>query len=93
MASNGAPFGSLEPLPGIAYAASMSTADIYPSHVGIGGIRTQDRAIPAFAEASVAAANSAVSRANLPAGLFNTPAGWIVVLILVLLGVRWYQGA
>lgn len=89
MAGNGAPFGSAEPLPGIAYAASMSTADIYPSHVGIGGIRTQDRAIPAFAEASVAQAGHAIARANLPAGLFNTPAGWILLLILGLLAARW----
>lgn len=90
---NGAPFGSLEPLPGIGYSPSMSTSDIYPDHVGIGGVRTQDRAIPAYAEASVSAAHNGLARANLPAGLFNTPAGWIVLLILALLAARWYSGA
>ncbi len=89
MPGNGAPMGSLEPLPGISYNASMSTADIYPTHIGIGGIRTQDRAIPAFAEASVAQAGNAVARANLGAGLFSSPAGWIVVLIVGLLVWRY----
>ena len=41
----------LGPLPGGVYAEGpMSTADIYPTHSGIGGLTTQDRALPAFAD-------------------------------------------
>lgn len=85
--------GQLEPLPGITYGATMSSSDIYPSHVGIGGIRTQDLAIPAFAEAIQSQHGDALATAALPAGLFNSPAGWLAIAMLVLLAlVIWHGG-
>jgi hypothetical protein len=83
-------FGQLEPLPGVAYTGTMSTADIYPDHVGIGGIRTQDRALPAFGDATAAAAQRSLDVANVQRGLLGTPSGWIVVLILGLIVAAWY---
>jgi hypothetical protein len=80
----------LGPLPGVAYTGTMSTADIYPDHVGIGGVRTQDRALPAFGEATAAAAQASLDIGNMPRGLLGTPAGWIVVLILGLVVAAWY---
>ena len=51
----------LGPLPGGVYAGTMAVADIYPSHVGIGGIGTQGRSLPAFAERQLAGANAAAT--------------------------------
>jgi len=82
--------GQNDPLPGIAYTGTMSTADIYPTHAGIGGIRTQDRALPAFGDATAAAQQRAIDLASTPQGLFNTPAGWVVLLILGLIVATWY---
>jgi hypothetical protein len=85
----GVPFGAAEPLPGVAYTGTMSTADIYPTHVGIGGIRTQDRAIPAFADATAAAHQRAFDVASMPAGLFNSPAGWFALILAGLIVATW----
>lgn len=74
--------GQLEPLPGVGYQPTMSSSDIYPTHVGIGGIRTQDRALPAFGDATMAAHGEALATAALPAGLFSTPAGWLFLLAI-----------
>lgn len=87
-----AALGQLEPLPGVSYQPTMSSSDIYPTHVGIGGIRTQDRAIPAFAEATMAAHGEAIATAGLPAGLFNTPSGWLIVLFVVIAAVAIHHG-
>jgi len=83
------PFGSAEPLPGIAYTGTMSTADIYPTHVGIGGIRTQDRALPAFADAVAQGQQRAYNVASVPAGLFNSVPGWLVLILLGLIAATW----
>jgi hypothetical protein len=82
--------GDRGPLPGVAYVGTMSTADIYPDHVGIGGVRTQDRALPAFGEATAAATQASLDIANVQRGLLGTPSGWIVVLILGLIVAAWY---
>ncbi len=81
--------GQLEPLPGGLYTGTMGYADIYPQHAGIGGVRTQDRALPAFAEAVTAQTNRAMSIANAPQGLLGTPAGWFVILIVLIVGWSW----
>ena len=78
----GVPLGALEPLPGGVYTGTMSSADIYPTHVGIGGVRTQDRALPAYADSVVQAQSRATSAGQLERGLLGTPAGWLFLIIL-----------
>ena len=83
-------FADAAPLPGGVYSGTMSTADIYSSHVGIGGIRTQDRALPAFAEATLArAANTVDFGGPLEAQLLGQPAGWLALGVLALLVLGW----
>ncbi len=83
-----------EPLPGVAYGGTMTTADIYPVVLGIGGIRTQDRAIPVFAERVVARQSEAIeSAATIGTGLFSTPAGWMMILLLGLAAAVLYHAA
>lgn len=79
------------PLPGALYpAGTMAIADIYPTHVGIGGITTQDRALPAFADAAMAAQATSLTRTGLVEGdLFSQPAGYLVLGILVLVALAW----
>jgi hypothetical protein len=77
------------PLPGVAYpGGTMAIADLYPTHVGIGGVTTQDRALPAFAEATEAAAGRAGSLAN-PEGLLGTPAGYLALILAGLVVAAW----
>lgn len=81
---------NLGPIPGAAYASgTMSTADIYPTHVGIGGVRTQDRALPAFADAVEAQATGSLTRTGLDSELLGEPAGWLFLLFLVLAVAPW----
>lgn len=82
--------GSLEPLPTGVYTGTMSSADIYPTHAGIGGIRTQDRALPAYADSVVQAQTGGVDSGQLHRGLLGTPAGWMVVLVVFLIVGAWY---
>ncbi len=82
-------FGQLEPLPGGLYTGTMSSADIYPTHAGIGGIRTQDRALPAFGEAMAERVDRSLAVGELPKGLLGTPAGWFVILIVGLVVYSW----
>lgn len=81
--------GQAAPLPGVAYpTGTMSSADIYPTHVGIGGITTQDRALPAFAEASAAAARPG---GQIEQGLLGQPAGYLFLAILAILVLTWVR--
>ena len=83
-------FVDASPLPGGAYSGSMSVADIYSSHVGIGGIRTQDRALPAFAEATLAAAANRVDFGKpLEDQLMGQPAGWLALGVIAILALAW----
>lgn len=84
-----AALGQLEPLPGGQYTGTMSSADIYPTHVGIGGIRTQDRALPAFGDAMAARTDRAMSIGDVHKGLLGTPAGWFVILIVAVVAYSW----
>lgn len=84
-----AALGQLEPLPGGLYTGTMSSADIYPTHQGIGGITTQDRALPAFGEAMAARADRAMAVPELHKGLLGTPAGWFVILLVGLAAAAW----
>lgn len=78
------------PIPGATYApGTMSTADIYPTHAGIGGIRTQDRALPAFADAVDAQMTGSLTRTGLEDELMGQPAGWLVLLLLGLAVGAW----
>jgi len=77
-----AKLGELEPLPSGVYTGTMSSADIYPTHVGIGGIRTQDRALPAYADSVVQVRERAHAVGQLPGGLLGTPAGWLFLIVL-----------
>lgn len=80
------------PLPGGAYSGSMSVADIYSSHVGIGGITTQDRALPAFAEAQLArAANTIGFGAPLEDALVGKPAGWLALGVIAIVILAWIR--
>jgi len=85
-----ATLGQLEPLPGGVYQGTMSSADIYPSHVGIGGIRTQDRALPAYADSVAQAQAAAIDAGQIHRGLLGTPAGWLFLIVLGLLVGAWY---
>lgn len=77
-----AKLGELSPLPSGVYTGTMSSADIYPTHTGIGGIRTQDRALPAYADSVVQAAERSSVMGQLDRGLLGTPAGWIFLIVL-----------
>jgi hypothetical protein len=78
------------PLPGVAYPiGTMSIADIYPTHVGIGLWTTQDVTIPAFAEAKAAGQATSVTRTGIEADLMGQPAGWLLLGVLVLLLAAW----
>lgn len=82
-------FTDSEPLPAAVYSAgTMSYADVYPSHVGIGGITTQDRALPAYAEAMGAKMMRSTSAAD-PASMLGTPAGALFLLVGALLVAHW----
>jgi 6-phosphofructokinase len=81
----------LGPLPGVGYPiGTMAIADIYPTHVGIGGITTQDRALPAFADATADAAARSLTRTGLvESDLMGQPAGYLVLLLLALVALAW----
>lgn len=79
--------GQLSPLPGGVYDGTMSYADIYPTHVGIGAVTTQDRSLPAFGEATVAAANRSAALTNPQDHLFTAPAGWLAGGFLALVAL------
>lgn len=85
-----AALGQLEPLPGGLYTGTMASADIYPTHVGIGGIRTQDRALPAFGDAVAAAQDRAMNVGQLHKGLLGTPTGWLVIMLVGLIAYAWH---
>jgi hypothetical protein len=78
------------PLPGGIYApGTMSVVDIYPTHQGIGGISTQDRALPAFGEAVTDRMNRSVTRTDIESDLLGQPAGYFVLLLLGLAVGAW----
>jgi hypothetical protein len=79
--------GQLEPLPGGVYQGTMAVADIYPKTANgvIGGIRTQDRALPAYGDQVVAASQSAIAVGQLHKGLLGTPAGYLILGIVALI--------
>lgn len=78
------------PIPGGVYApGTMSIADIYPTHAGIGGITTQDRALPAFADEQAAINTKSLTRTGLDSDLMGEPAGWLIVIGLALLAAAW----
>lgn len=78
------------PLPGSSIPqGTMSTADLYPTHSGIGGITTQDRALPAFADAMAARQATSVTRTGLDNELLGEPAGYLILAILGLLVGGW----
>lgn len=77
------------PLPGMTYGVgTMATADIYPTHAGIGGVTTQDRALPAFAEQAARRQAAVVSTGQLE-GLMSTPAGWLAVVLVAVAVLAW----
>lgn len=78
------------PLPGGMYApGTMAIADIYPTHQGIGGISTQDRALPAFADAVTDRMNRSVTRTGLEGDLLGQPAGYLFLILLALAIGAW----
>jgi len=80
----------LAPLPGGLYPlGTMSLVDIYPTHVGIGGISTQDRALPAFAEAVSKQAETSLSRTGIDSEILGQPAGYLILAILGLVALAW----
>lgn len=80
----------LGPLPGGVYSGTMSVADVYPEHKGIGGIATQDRALPAFAERQVHAAERSMAPGEaMESQLLGKPAGWYVLALVALLVIAW----
>jgi hypothetical protein len=81
--------GQLEPLPSGIYTGTMASADIYPTHRGIGGVRTQDRALPAYADSIVQAAERTHAATHLDRGLLGTPAGWLVLILVGLVVGAW----
>lgn len=85
-----APSADFGPLPGGVYSeGTMSTADIYPTHSGIGGITTQDRALPAFADAMGDRMNRSVTRTGLDSDLLGQPAGYLFLILLALAIGAW----
>jgi len=83
------PIPDLGPLPTGVYTGTMGYADLYPSHVGIGGVTTQDRALPAYADETALAAVRSATVGQLDRGLLGTPVGWLVILWLVLIAGAW----
>lgn len=80
----------MAPLPGGVYApGTMATADIYPTHAGIGGISTQDRALPAFAEAVNDQMSRSVTRTGIDSDLLGQPAGYLFLILLLLAVGAW----
>lgn len=78
------------PLPAGVYSeGTMSTADIYPTHSGIGGITTQDRALPAFADSMADRMNRSVTRTGLDSDLLGQPAGYLFLIVLALAVGAW----
>lgn len=84
-----APMADLGPLPTGVYTGTMSYADVYPNHVGIGGVTTQDRALPAYADETVLASVRSSTVGQLDRGLLGTPVGWLVILVLGLVAASW----
>lgn len=78
--------GQLAPLPGASYGTgTMSSADLYPAHVGIGGIRSSEWSIPAFSEAAADARAQAHAIGDAPRQVnLTTPAGWLALFLVVL---------
>lgn len=77
------------PLPAAIYpTGTMAVADIYPTHAGIGGITTQDRALPAFGD-QVAAAVDRSTGIDAAEGLIGSPAGYLFLAILALVVLAW----
>jgi hypothetical protein len=78
--------GQLVPIPGARYGyGTMSTADLYPSHVGIGGVRSSDWSIPAFADEQMAAREAAHAIGDAPRQVnLKTPAGWLALFLVIL---------
>lgn len=83
--------GQLVPLPGASYGVgTMSSADIYPHVVGIGGIRSSEWSIPAFSEAAMSARAQAHAIGDVPRQVnLTTPAGWLAAGIIVLMLGSW----
>lgn len=78
------------PIPGAVYApGTMAIADIYPTHAGIGGITTQDRALPAFADDLAAMQASSLTRTGLDNELLAQPAGYLILIGLGLVAAAW----
>jgi len=78
------------PLPGGVYApGTMSIADIYPTHAGIGGITTQDRALPAYADEMAAMQAGSLTRTGLDHELLSQPAGYLILIGLGLVVAAW----
>jgi hypothetical protein len=83
--------GQLAPLPGASYGlGTMSSADLYPSHVGIGGIRSSEWTIPAFGDAIAQSKDRAVALGDAERQVtLATPAGWLALGILALILLAW----
>lgn len=78
------------PLPGGVYArGTMATADIYPTHSGIGGVTTQDRALPAFADQAERRMTGSLTRTGLDSELMGQPVGYLILIGLGLLVAAW----
>lgn len=84
-----APIDDNAPLPSGPPSGTMSTADIYPTHSGIGGITTQDRALPAFADAVANKQQTSVTRTGLDHELLGQPAGYLFLGIVALVVGAW----
>jgi len=82
--------GQLEPLPAGVYTGTMSQADIYPNHVGLSGLTTKDRTLPAYGELTAAAARPGKA---IEHALMGTPAGYLALALLALAVLAWYHGA
>jgi hypothetical protein len=76
------------PLVGGIPVGTMSVADVYPTHSGIGGITTQDRALPAFAEAQSARSARSSNLSDVE-GLIGTPAGYLALLLVAVAIGAW----
>lgn len=86
----GAAVAGLGPVPGSMLAeGTILMADVYPSHAGIGGINTQELALPAFAEERFAVAERAATLGGVEKNLAGTPAGWFALALVVLLILAW----
>lgn len=81
--------GQLGPLPSGVYTGTMSEADIYPNHVGLSGLTTPDRTLPAYGELTAAAARPGKA---LEHALLGTPAGYLALALLALAALAWYHG-